>query len=70
MKRYEQFVSKYGIYGIFELHDGAVMRHHELVYIQSLTSGFKKLELCKTQITTMNGNTAKSFRYIGCKPDL
>ncbi|WP_420315250.1 hypothetical protein [Enterocloster hominis (ex Hitch et al. 2024)] len=27
--RYEEFAGKYGIYGVFELPEGAVYRHHD-----------------------------------------
>ena len=65
--RYKKFASKYGIFGIFELPDGGVMRHHEMNWIQSLFKQFQDLSLKEIDITTMNGNKAKGFQYIGLK---
>jgi len=65
--RYEKFSSKYGINGIFKLPDGGVMRHHEMTWIHSLLKQFQQLSLREIDVTTMNGNKAKAFQYIGCK---
>ena len=67
LDRYKKFASKYGIFGIFELPDGGVMRHHEMTWIEALFKQFQKLSLKEIDITTMNGNKAKGFQYIGLK---
>ena len=63
-KRYEKFESKYNCYGVFELEEGVVLRHHEIGYLKQLTKDFEvKLEE-KFQVTTMNGNTSLGIRFI------
>lgn len=41
--RYEKFKDKYGVYGVFELPEGAVCRHHDERWINTLLGGFKEL---------------------------
>ncbi|MCP4111639.1 MAG: class I SAM-dependent methyltransferase [Desulfobacteraceae bacterium] len=65
IRRYNQYASEYGIYGVFELPDHAVLRHHELSWIKTLTKEFQLAELNEINISTMNGNSAKAFQYIG-----
>lgn len=65
IQRYEKFKEKYGIYGVFELPEGALVRHHELNYIKGLTSNYEKLVLDELTFTTMNGNKSNGFMYIG-----
>jgi len=65
--RYEKYASKYGIYGVFELPDGGVMRHHEMTWVHSLLRQFQQLSLEEIDATTMNGNKARAFQYIGRK---
>lgn len=67
LDRYKKFSSKYGIFGIFDLPDRGVMRHHEMTWIEALFKQFQKLSLKEIDITTMNGNKAKGFQYIGLK---
>lgn len=68
IERYEKFAALYGIYGVFELPDGAVVRHHETAWVDSLLSGFEKLEMRETVFTTMNGNESRGYFYLGRKP--
>ncbi len=67
LKRYDQFKNKYDIYGIFELDEGAIFRHHSKFWIESLLSGFHTLDLFDIQVRSMNGNTSKGFQYLGQK---
>jgi ubiquinone/menaquinone biosynthesis C-methylase UbiE len=65
--RYEKFARKYGVYGVFELSDGGVMRHHDMTWIHSLLRQSQQLSLSEIDVTTMNGNRARAFQYIGRK---
>ena len=66
-ERYEQFVKAYGCYGVFELPEGVVVRHHRREWIEELTSSFRQLEFEPFTVTTMNLNTSAAFQYLGRK---
>src|ERR1035438_2043363 len=63
--RYKQFVEQFGAYGVFQLPEGVVVRHHSEEWIQSLTEAFDRLEYEPFTVTTMNGNTSAAFQYLG-----
>lgn len=63
--RYERFASAFGTYGVFELPEGVVVRHHSLEWIAELTSSFEQLEYEPFTVTTMNGNPSAAFQYLG-----
>lgn len=65
LDRYDKYKDKYGIYGVFELPEGAVLRHHSKEYILELTDNFEELIYEKTIYDTMNGNKSNGFYYIG-----
>lgn len=65
--RYEKYRERYQKYGVFELPEGAVCRHHEESWIQRLLSGFTGLRYEHLVFTTMNGNQSNGFYYIGRK---
>lgn len=65
LNRYEEFEDKYGKYGVFELPEGAVFRHHTEEHILELTKDFKELVFEKTVYNTMNGHKSNGFYYIG-----
>ena len=67
LKRYDEFEGKYGNYGVFELPDGAIVRHHSKEWIEQLTRGFETEELFDCELTTMNGNQSSCFQFIGRK---
>ncbi len=67
LKRYEKFEDKYGIYGVFELPEGVILRHHTKKYILKLTEDYKKMYFENTVFNTMNGNKSNGFYYIGKK---
>lgn len=66
-KRYSKYGDKYGLYGVFELPEGAVLRHHNLKHVFKLTKDFEKLIFKKTIYETMNGHQSNGFYYIGKK---
>jgi hypothetical protein len=67
IERYDKAKGKHGVYGIFELPEGAVVRHHTMDHIFDLTSGFDRLVFETVVYTTMNGNRSNGFYYIGRK---
>ncbi len=63
--RYQTFLEKYQNYGVFELPEGAVLRHHTPEYLKRLTSHFTTLALHPIEVMTMNGNAAEAFQWVG-----
>lgn len=66
-ERYEQHARAYGCYGVFELPEGVVVRHHQREWIEEITSPFQQLEYEPFTVTTMNGNASAAFQYLGRK---
>lgn len=62
---YNKYGEKYGCYGVFELPDGAILRHHTEEYIENLTSAFDPIWQQNIEVTTMNGNRSIAYQYIG-----
>ncbi|MEO0771330.1 MAG: class I SAM-dependent methyltransferase [Cyanobacteria bacterium J06649_4] len=65
LERYQKGAKRYGQYGVFDIADGGVVRHHELGYFMQLLSDFTPLEMETHDVVTMNGNSAQAVRYIG-----
>jgi ubiquinone/menaquinone biosynthesis C-methylase UbiE len=65
--RYTKFMSKYSTYGVFELDEGAILRHHSAEWINKLVSDFEKEEYKEIIFRTMNGHTSNGFVFIGSK---
>ncbi|MEW6444257.1 MAG: class I SAM-dependent methyltransferase [bacterium] len=65
--RYGSCAERYGKYGVFELPEGAVMRHHDPAWIRELLSGFEPLSYEVIPIRTMNGSQARAFQLLGRK---
>ncbi|MEL7647659.1 MAG: class I SAM-dependent methyltransferase [Sedimentibacter sp.] len=66
LMRYELFKEKYQ-YGVFELPEGALVRHHDIKWVEQSTGLFEKLVLEHTVYTTMNGNKSNGYYFIGRK---
>jgi SAM-dependent methyltransferase len=66
-ERYEKYASQ-GTYGVFELPEGVVVRHHTVDWIEKITRTFERLDYEALRVTTMNGNTSAGFQYLGRKP--
>ncbi|HWN07986.1 MAG TPA: methyltransferase domain-containing protein [Pyrinomonadaceae bacterium] len=66
-ERYERFAKAHGCYGVFELPEGAVVRHHRKEWIAELANPFQQLAYEPFTVTTMNGNTSAAFQYFGRK---
>ncbi|MDE6675409.1 MAG: class I SAM-dependent methyltransferase [Acetatifactor sp.] len=65
LSRYEKYKDVYGIYGVFELPEGAVCRHHDITWIKQLLNDFAELEYEDLTFTTMNGHKSNGFYFIG-----
>jgi ubiquinone/menaquinone biosynthesis C-methylase UbiE len=65
LARYEQYYKKYHTYGVFELADGAVLRHHDEERVKEWTDHFERLVYEKVEYTTMNGNRSNGLVYMG-----
>jgi ubiquinone/menaquinone biosynthesis C-methylase UbiE len=65
--RYRKFEAKYGVYGIFELPEGAVLRHHSEKWLKELLYDFRTLKYEHLTFTTMNGHKSNGFYFIGEK---
>lgn len=69
LQRYEEFQQKYGCYGVFELSEGAICRHHSEAWLQTLLSSFQTRHFQPLTFTTMNGHSASGFSWIGQKAE-
>jgi SAM-dependent methyltransferase len=67
LRRYGRYSGKYGTYGVFELPDGGVVRHHDISWIRSLLADFEEITFVDVDVMTMNGHRAKGFQYLGRK---
>ena len=68
LERYARDVEKYKCYGVFELPEGVVVRHHRKEWIAEITRSFQQLEYETFDVITMNGNASAAFQYLGRKP--
>jgi SAM-dependent methyltransferase len=66
-ERYVRDEPKYGAYGVFDLPEGVTVRHHDPVWIETLTRDFDTFALDHIDIQTMNGHPAKGFQWFGLK---
>ena len=65
LTRYKKFEAKYHIYGVFELPEGAICRHHSEEWIKELLAEFHTHCYKHLTFTTMNGHTSNGFYFIG-----
>jgi ubiquinone/menaquinone biosynthesis C-methylase UbiE len=63
--RYKKFLNKYNTYGVFELDEGVILRHHKEEYLMELLSDFEMVSKEKVVYKTMNGNKSNGIQYIG-----
>jgi len=63
--RYEACRKIHGTYGVFELDEGVMLRHHTIDHLFSLTRSFEKKEFQTLVYTTMNQHTSNGFYYLG-----
>jgi ubiquinone/menaquinone biosynthesis C-methylase UbiE len=65
--RYQAFKEKYNTYGVFELPEGALLRHHTETRVMQLTHDFHEVAFNRTTFKTMNGNLSNGFVFMGRK---
>ena len=68
LERYRVNLERFGTPGVFADESGAVFRHHELSWVRTLTRPFETVVLEQFQATTMRGNPATGFRFLGRRP--
>lgn len=61
LDRYKAGVEKFGVYGVFEVYDGGVMRHHDAEHMRALLGDFEILLFEETVYDTMHGNVSNGF---------
>ena len=67
-KRYDAFVEKSGVYGVFETPDGGVFRHHDPAWFTTLLADYTLLDSTTCDVTTLNGHTATAIQLFARKP--
>lgn len=70
LARYRQYADVYGTYGVFEVDDGAVCRHHSADWLHALLAGFTVTTTREITVETMNGNSAAALQLLATKPTL
>jgi SAM-dependent methyltransferase len=66
-RRYRKYEKAYDAYGVFELQEGVIVRHHPVEWIKKLTRKFETINMADIEVFTMNGHRAKAFQYLGRK---
>jgi len=66
--RYNAGVRRFGTYGVFEIDDGAVLRHHADDHFEALLAAFEPVETAAIEITTMNGHPATAVQRLVRRP--
>jgi ubiquinone/menaquinone biosynthesis C-methylase UbiE len=67
IKRYKEYETKYENYGIFELPEGAIVRHHNKTWTKKSLEIFEEIEFKEVEYVTMNGNKSNGYYYLGKK---
>lgn len=67
-ERYNAGMEKYKTYGVFELSDGAVVRHHGRQWIAELLQRWELVVMSDIEVTTMNGHKRAGFQWLGRRP--
>ena len=67
VERYRRYQAKYGVYGVFELPEGVVLRHQERGWLEQLTADFTVVGVDEIEVDTMNGHRAEAFQWLGRK---
>ena len=61
LDRYKVGQEEHGVYGIFEVSDGGVLRHHDVNHMQALFFDFETIAFEETVFTTMHGHESRAF---------
>jgi SAM-dependent methyltransferase len=65
--RYQEFSNTYKTFGVFQLPDGGVVRHHDMDAIHRLLSAFEIVDEEFVEVLTMNSNSARVFQIVAQK---
>ncbi|HNX26904.1 MAG TPA: class I SAM-dependent methyltransferase [Phycisphaerae bacterium] len=68
VERYEKYAERYSIYGVFELPDGAILRHMSMATLHERVAAFNFCDEWTEDIKSMRGNPIRAWRFIGQKP--
>ena len=69
LDRYQTGQQKHGIYGIFDLPNGGMVRHHDRNHMEALFSGFQTLVFEETVYDTMHGHHSRGFYSLVRMPE-
>lgn len=61
LDRYALGQERYGIYGIFDVDDGGVLRHHDRNHMEALFFDFETVAFEEVVYGTMHGNESQGF---------
>ncbi|WP_419786466.1 class I SAM-dependent methyltransferase [Pseudodesulfovibrio sp.] len=61
LDRYKIGQERYGIYGIFDIPDGGVLRHHDVNHMEALFFDFETIAFEETVFPTMQGHESHAF---------
>jgi SAM-dependent methyltransferase len=67
-ERYRIGAGRFGKPGVFEIEGGLVVRHHTSEWVRELWEPFETLAFERFEATSMLGNPASGFRFVGRKP--
>lgn len=69
-ERYARDAERFGTYGVFELAEGAVVRHHPEGWFADLFEGFSLGGRRQVEVRTMNGNAAVVTQFFASRKEL
>nr|WP_321260913.1 class I SAM-dependent methyltransferase [uncultured Pseudodesulfovibrio sp.] len=69
LDRYKLGHEKHGIYGIFDLPDGGIVRHHDRNHMEALFFDFDTLTFEEVVFDTMNGHHSAGFYCMTRMPE-
>ncbi len=61
LDRYKKGQEQYGIYGVFQVEDGGVLRHHDRNHMEALFRGCDSITFEEVTYDTMHGNRSQGF---------
>jgi SAM-dependent methyltransferase len=68
LERYARDASRFGTYGVFELPEGVVVRHHTPARFDELTGEYERIQRRELDILTMNGHSARAVQMLLRRP--
>ncbi len=68
LDRYARDAARFGTYGIFELPEGVIVRHHDLAWLKELTRGYDLVSSQEAEVVTMNAHPARIMHMLLRRP--